>query len=124
MKPAKAFIFILALGLVVTGSVFVQAANDCPPGTPSNTICIGNPLKADSLTKLIDGIINFIFVIALAITPIMVIVGGFMFVTGGGDPAKITQGKQLLLWTVIGLTVILLAKGLVAVLTSVLEIKR
>ena len=46
-----------------------------------------------------------------------------MFITGGGDPAKITQGKQLLLWTVIGLTVILLAKGLVAVLTSVLEIK-
>src|SRR3990167_1621661 len=120
MKPAKAFIFILALGLVVASSVFVQAANDCPPGST----CIENPLKADSFMKLIDGIINFIFTIALAITPIMVIVGGFMFITGGGDPAKITQGKQLLLWTAIGLTVILLAKGLVAVLTSVLEIKR
>ncbi len=121
MKPAKAFIFILTLGLLVAGSVFA-AIDDCPPGTPANTLCIGNPLKAKTLTDLIDGIINFIFTIALAITPIMVIAGGFMFITGGGDPAKITQGKQLLLWTVVGLIVILLAKGLVAVLRSVLGI--
>ena|SRR3989344_2775856 len=121
MKPAVRFLLFFAPALFVAGGVFAACQPTiCPPGA----VCIENPLNACNLTDLIDKIINFIFVIALAITPIMVIVGGFMFVTGGGDPAKITQGKQLLLWTVIGLTVILLAKGLVAVLTSVLEIKR
>ena len=122
MKPAKAFIFILTLGLIVVAGAVFAAQSDCPPEAPAGSTCIVNPLKAKTLTDLIDGIINFIFTIALAITPIMVIAGGFMFITGGGDPAKITQGKQLLLWTVVGLTVILLAKGLVAVLRSVLGI--
>ncbi len=120
MKPAVNFFLFFAPALFVAGGVFAAAC--VPTPCPPNAVCIQNPLTACTLTDLIDGIINFIFTIALAITPIMVIVGGFMFITGGGDPAKITQGKQLLLWTVIGLTVILLAKGLVAVLRSVLGI--
>ncbi|HEY4476190.1 MAG: hypothetical protein UY24_C0001G0032 [Parcubacteria group bacterium GW2011_GWA1_48_11b] len=121
MKPAVRFLLFFAPALFIAGGVF--AAAPCPqPAICSTAVCITNPLTACTLTDLIDGIINFIFTIALAITPIMVIVGGFMFITGGGDPAKITQGKQLLLWTAIGLTVILLAKGLVAVLRNVLGI--
>ena len=90
----------------------------CPPGA----VCIENPLNACKLSELIDGIINFLFTISLVVAPIMVIVGGFMFVTGGGDPLKIAQGKRLLLWTVIGFSVILLSKGFVTILRKVLGI--
>lgn len=121
MKSARAFIFILALGLIVAGGAFAQS--DCPPGTAPGSVCIGNPLKAATFADLIDGIINFLFTISFAIVPIMVIVGGFMFVTGGGDPKKITQGKQLLLWTAVGFIVILISKGLVAVIRETLEVK-
>lgn len=119
MKSAARFFLVLFPVLFVAGGVFAACIQTpCPAGA----VCIENPLRACSFADLINSIIDFIFTIAIAITPIMVIVGGFMFITGGGDPAKITRAKQLLLWTVIGLTVILLAKSLVAVLRNVLGI--
>src|SRR3989344_2299879 len=120
MKSVVRFSLVLIPALFVAGGVLAACV---PTPCPAGAVCIENPLRACSFAELIDGIINFIIAIAVAITPIMVIIGGFMFVTGGGDPAKITRAKQLLLWTVIGLTVILLAKSLVAVLSSVLEVK-
>ncbi|MEK7519216.1 MAG: hypothetical protein AAB565_00290, partial [Patescibacteria group bacterium] len=80
---------------------------------------IKNPLKADTFEKLILNIVNFIFTLALPIVVIMIIVGGFMFVTAAGEPAKIQQGKQLILWAVIGLIVILLAKGMITLIKEI-----
>ncbi len=113
------FSLVLIPALFVAGGVFAACV---PTPCPVGAVCIENPLKACSFADLIDNIINFIFTIAIIITPIMIIVGGFMFITGGGDPAKITRAKQLLLWTVIGLTVILFARSLVAVLRNALGI--
>ena len=120
MKPAQIFVLLLTLGLVLASGVSAQ--NNCGQPCPVGAVCIENPLKACSLTALIDGIINFLFTIALVITPLMIIAGGFFFVTGGGDPAKIKRGRDLLLWTAIGFIIILLSKILVAVLKDVLKI--
>ncbi|MDP2641493.1 MAG: pilin [Candidatus Yanofskybacteria bacterium] len=92
---------------------------DCPqPEGGGIKIC--NPLQADSFTDLIDNILGFIFMIASALVPLMVVLAGFLFVTGGGNPDKIKQAKNILLWTVIGFTIILLSGGLVALLQNIL----
>lgn len=88
----------------------------CPPGA----VCIQNPLCAATIVDLLNNIINFIFNLAIVITPLMVVIGGFMFVTGSGDAKKLSDARTLLLWTAIGFAVILLSRGLVAVLLSVL----
>lgn len=80
---------------------------------------IGNPLKADSFEELILNIVDFLFNLAIPIMALMIIWGGFLFVTAAGEPAKIQQGKQLILWAVIGFIVILLAKGLIAFLQNI-----
>lgn len=90
--------------------------------TPGSTIGIENPLRVDSLAEIIDSIINIIFRIALGITPLMIIYGGFLFVTGGGNPDQISKGKRLLMWTVIGLVVIIISKGLVSLLQTALTV--
>ncbi len=92
----------------------------CPPGAPPGSVCIENPLKATTLLELLNNIINFIFNLSIVITPLMVVIGGFMFITGSGDAKKISDARTLLLWTAIGFAVILLSRGLVAVLLSVL----
>lgn len=90
------------------------------PLTVRGQITIPNPLEAETIEELIDNIIDFIFLISLAIAPIMILVAGFLFLTAGGNPQKVSQAKNLILYTVIGLAIILLAKGLIAVLKSVL----
>ena len=76
-------------------------------------VTIDNPLAADNFAELIDAIINIIFYIAIAIAPIMFIVAGFYFVTAAGEPEKINTAKRIILWTFIGLLVVVSAKGLI-----------
>ena len=74
---------------------------------------IENPLEADNFGELIDTIVNIIFMFALAVAPIMIIVAGFYFITAVGEPAKINTAKQIILWTLIGLLIVLCAKGII-----------
>lgn len=88
---------------------------ECPPGS----ICISNPIKADTFAELIDNIIDFIFNIALLIAPIMFIIAGFSYITAAGDPAKIKKSGDIVIWTGIGLIVVLLSKGIIQVIQDI-----
>ena len=83
-------------------------------------IVIENPLKAESFIDLVDIITNFIFWVGIAIGPLMIIIGGFYFLTAAGNEEKIRTAKNIILYTVIGLAIILLAKGLISVIKSAL----
>jgi len=82
---------------------------------------IENPLSTDSFTDLLDAITKFIIGVGLALTPVMFVVAGFMWVTSAGDPGRTKTAQNIALYTVIGLAVIILASGLVKVLQSILE---
>jgi len=83
-------------------------------------ISIQNPLNATSFEGLVNNLTNFIFYVALALTPLMIIIAGVQYVTAGGDPKKIETAGKIILYTVIGLVIILLAKALIYVLREVL----
>jgi len=86
----------------------------------TDTIRICNPLQTENLTDIVDNILNLLFNFALVLTPLMVVVAGVMFVTAGGDPNRISTAKRILLWTAVGFVIILLAKGLIAVLRAII----
>ena len=95
-----------------------------PPGSGRAPVCraneICNPLQATSLTDLINSIIKFILWISLALAPLMVTFGAILLVTSAGNPQQIEKAKHLIWYTVIGLAIILLAKGLVSVLKQII----
>ena len=74
---------------------------------------IDNPIPGSTLTSIIGGLIDFLLTIALIICPLMIVIGGFYFITAGGDPAKATKGRKIMIYAVIGLVIILISKGLV-----------
>jgi len=76
-------------------------------------VTIENPLRAQSFWDLIDKLIDFIFYLAIAVAPIMFIVAGFYFITAAGDPEKVNTAKKMILWVLIGLLVVFLAKALI-----------
>jgi len=119
-------LLILIFSSVVLGDVkAAQIINgdggefECPPGH----ICIENPLEAESFEDLLNSIVNFIFYVGIAIAPIMIMIAAFFFLTAGGDPKRVDTAKQIILWTVIGLAIILLAKGLISVLRQIIGVK-
>jgi len=76
-------------------------------------ITIENPLIDKTFGDMINRIINILLYISFGIAPIMIIVAGFYFVTAMGDEAKIKKAKQIILWTLIGLGIILCSKGII-----------
>lgn len=86
-------------------------------------IKIENPLKYETFDKLVEAIINFIFNIALVLAPLMIIIGAFYFITAGGIPEKIKTGKTIITYTLIGLVIVLLAKGIIVVLRQAIGVR-
>jgi len=133
--PKKEILVIIFVSLLflISGSQFVFAQGLCEPcpkgvcdpgldcvrgkcrGCPQDgVVVICNPLQACDIQELIDIIINFIFYVALAIVPLMVLIGAFYILTAAGDPKRVETGKKIILYTVIGFAIILFARGLIA----------
>ena len=103
------FVFLSVLALPI--AVFAQ-----------NIIKIENPLGTNTFEGLINNIINYLFTISLVIAPLMFIFAGFLFVTAEGKTEKVEKAKDLIWWTIIGFVIILLARGLVEMLQSMLGV--
>jgi hypothetical protein len=86
-------------------------------------VTIDNPLNVDTFTDLICLIIGFLIQISFPIGAIMIIVGGFYFVTAAEDPAKIETGKKIILWTLIGLIIVFSAYGIIRMFGEALGIE-
>lgn len=84
---------------------------------------LDNPLKAQSFKEIIDTLINFVTIVGVAIAPIFILYAGFLFMTSGGDPGKLKTAKNILIYVVVGLMILFLAKGLIAVLQNAIGIK-
>src|SRR3989344_1071149 len=64
----------------------------------------------DDLNNLITNIINIVSILVGIIAVLMIILGGFRYVTSGGDATKVQSAKNTLLYAVIGLVIALLAQ--------------
>lgn len=106
---------LFILGLLILPAVVLAAC-------PSDAICIENPLSADDFQELIDNIIDLLATFAFVVAPVLIVYSGFLFLTSGGNPEKIWQAKNLLIWAVVGFGLILLAKGLVLLLEQILGV--
>ena len=102
-----------------------------PPGDPSSSVDpaekkgiieIKNPITATSFEAIVGNGIDFVFKIAIVLSPLMVVIGGFLLLTAGGNISQVGRAKSLLLWTAIGFLVVLLSKGILAIINQILGV--
>lgn len=58
-------------------------------------------------------ILTIVFTIIGAMALLFMVIGGFRYITSGGDPAKVTSAKNQILYTAIGLIIAASAAALV-----------
>jgi len=109
MRKLLTILILLALALPVIVSA-------------DEIIRIENPITAESFEEIIDNVIDFVFKIAIVLAPLMVVVGGFLLLTAGGNISQVGRAKSLLLWTAIGFLVVLLSKGILAIINKILGV--
>ncbi len=104
---------------------FSSCTGTPPPSPPNGVggITFENPLVYDEFSDLVDGIVDFIFTIAIVIVPLAIVIGAFFLLISGGDTKKIKIGKDIILYSLIGLVIVLFAKGLISMIESILKVE-
>jgi hypothetical protein len=68
-----------------------------------------NPAKLEDIMIIAEKVLNIIVLLAGFAVFMMLIVGGFQYLTAGGDPKKTQAASSTLTFAIIGLVVVLLA---------------
>ncbi len=96
-----------------------------PPGPgpnpgPGPSGPITPPIAATTLGELFDNIINFLFYVVLGLVPLMIIWAGLLIASAAGKAEQVNKGKTIILWSLMALAIVLLAKGLPSIIKSIL----
>jgi hypothetical protein len=119
--------FMVALSLVLSlGLSFLPAAvnaqiheikcgaNSAATGEDSNRNgCAEVPKNAPSLHDIIARTINLISSLVAVVSVIMIMVGGFRYVTSGGDTNRVATAKTTIINAIIGLVIAFFAQVIV-----------
>jgi hypothetical protein len=97
---ADAFSSSNAKGQACSGISGAEAAGNCTTA-------------GKSIDDIIRTIINFMSALIGTVAVVMVIVGGFKYITSGGDASKVGAAKSTLTYAVIGLVIVAMAQFIV-----------
>ena len=118
MKRIRLFMAALAVfvGLGAAVPTVALAANSkhtvCQ-ALGSDPNCETNPHGTTSVNKIIKAIVNVLSWVVGVMSVIMIIVGGFRYVTAGGDSNRVTAAKNTLIYAIVGLVVAVSAQTIV-----------
>lgn len=113
MKKIKQLMMSLALvaGLgfaaLPAPALAINVFEEACTGASDSAVC--SDVNNDEAGNLVNTIVNVMLYILGAIAVIMIIVGGIMYTTSGGDAGNIKKAKDTILYSVIGLVVAILA---------------
>ncbi len=115
MVAAGMLIIMPAAGVEAAWNPFAEVCNN---GGSGSAVCEdrgpsgGNPLTGSD--GVIMKIVNIIAVIAGAAAVIIIILAGLRYVTSGGSSDDLVGAKRTLIYAVVGIIVIVLARTIVA----------
>lgn len=70
---------------------------------------VPEPIGGLSIGGLIDVVFGIIWPIFVAFAIVMFIIAAFLFFTAQGDPEKVAQARQFVIWGVVGIVVAVIA---------------
>lgn len=82
-----------------------------------------NPLKSKTILGLLDGILGLAMWIGIPIAVIMILYSGILFLFSQGNSGALTKARLILQYAIIGLIVILVGKGFLTLIQSILDLR-
>lgn len=116
----RGILFIASLALLfsfVVAPASVYAAVDID-GSLEQGACVNDPScnindGKKTINQTIENIINIFSLIVGIVAVIMIIYGGFRYVTSGGDAGNISSAKNTILYAIVGLVIVAISQAIV-----------
>ena len=126
MKRLKSIIYTLAIAIGIAAPLAIAS----PAGAQDiekNLQCganlkfsmadgsceVDNNGNTERIDQIVSQVINLLSLAVGVVAVIMIIVGGFKYITSGGDSGNVTGAKNTILYAVVGLIVVALAQVIV-----------
>jgi len=107
----KRLLFLIIIGILLVVGYIAKA----------EVIEIKNPLKYDTIEKMIDGIASLLLVIVIPLATIMIIWAGIQYLTAANNEEQVKKAKNTIKWAIIGLAIVLAAKFITGLLEEILK---
>ena len=83
-------------------------------------IVIENPLKSDSIEEIIKDITGLLKILAISVGTIMIIISGIQYLTSAGNEEKTSKAKKTMLWTIVGVAIVVAVDFIVGFIGEIL----
>ena len=120
---SMSYLFALALPVAATVPAYAASPADIQSNlcqgsnldvsTTTNSCATTVPDPSGGVTNTIAKIINILSVIIGAIAVVMIIIGGFRYVTSGGNAESTKSARQTIVYAIVGLIIVALAQVIV-----------
>ena len=98
---------------VVNSSDVAEGIDSVNSGAAAQGVSGIQPVPAPDLFEVIKGLLSTTFGVVGIIAVVMIIIGGFHYMTSQGSPEKVQKGKNTILYGIIGLIICLSAFAIV-----------
>ena len=105
MKNKKITIGVITIAMLIGGMLFAQDA--CFAGAITAPTQTGLP--SGSIAGSISSIIKTLATFIGGLSVLMIVISGIMYMSSGGDSSKVETAKNMLIYSIVGLVVALLA---------------
>ena len=122
MRKIKGLLISLTLSLTTLfnfAPILVYAQNPAKGAIQEGVCDASGQAQCDSgtatksLNDTITSVINILSVVVGVVAVIILIVGGFRYITSAGDTARVASAKNTILYAIIGLIIVALAQVIV-----------
>ena len=81
--------------------------------TPGQTCTVNPEGTATTVQSIVTKVINIFSWVVGVVSVLMIIFGGFKYITSGGDAGGVTGAKNTILYAIVGLVIVALAQVIV-----------
>lgn len=118
LRNKKLLLVLVAVVAVLTlahpmHGVSADSVSDACKGVGLSAGTKGCSSPGVSINDVIKSVVNIISGIVGVVAVIMIIVGGFKYITSGGDANNVSSAKNTIVYAIVGLVVVALAQLLV-----------
>jgi len=121
MKRLRLLMVAITLFFGIGGAALLtaSAAADSPKTAvctaidPGSNDCSATPKTGLSLNQVIGAVINILSTVVGIAAVVMIIIGGFRYITAAGDSSKITSARNTIIYALVGVVIAALAQVLV-----------
>ena len=81
-----------------------------------------NPLgETNDISMLVSNIINFLIILAIPVTAILIVYAGFLYIASAGNNEKVKTAQKTLIWAIVGFAIVLVASSIPVIIEEFLS---